>query len=249
MKGARGVLINITGGPDLMLFEVEQAANRVRAEVDPDANIIFGNTILDNMEGRIRVSVVATGIDADEMRKLPENVERLRLNTKAPPLRHDIARPAPLIAQTRAPISNPVHKQVETLVQELKVEPPAAMMSAPALSEFPEVEEAGSPVPFQIVEPVPTRGSIADAKLEPIRMPAETERRGMFGWGWKKPAERAEPAASAPHPAVETFRSSIQQSETVSSQQWAANHTTDLFPDQQQDEKFEIPAFLRRQTN
>ena len=47
MKGAKGVLINITGGPDLMLFEVEQAANRVRAEVDPDANIIFGNTILD----------------------------------------------------------------------------------------------------------------------------------------------------------------------------------------------------------
>jgi cell division protein FtsZ len=42
MKGARGVLINITGGPDLMLFEVEQAANRIRAEVDPDANIIFG---------------------------------------------------------------------------------------------------------------------------------------------------------------------------------------------------------------
>src|SRR6266403_3657021 len=70
MKGARGVLINITGGPDLMLFEVEQAANRIRAEVDPDANIIFGNTILDDMEGRIRVSVVATGIDA-ELTKMP----------------------------------------------------------------------------------------------------------------------------------------------------------------------------------
>ena len=65
MKGAKGVLINITGGPDLMLFEVEQAANRIRAEVDPDANIIFGNTILAEMEGRIRVSVVATGIDAE----------------------------------------------------------------------------------------------------------------------------------------------------------------------------------------
>ena len=62
------MLINITGGPDLMLFEVEQAANRIRAEVDPDANIIFGNTILDDMEGRIRVSVVATGIDAEQMR-------------------------------------------------------------------------------------------------------------------------------------------------------------------------------------
>ena len=70
MKGAKGVLINITGGPDLMLFEVEQAANRIRAEVDPDANIIFGNTILDDMEGRIRVSVVATGIDAEQL-KMP----------------------------------------------------------------------------------------------------------------------------------------------------------------------------------
>ena len=75
MKGAKGVLINITGGPDLMLFEVEQAANRIRAEVDPDANIIFGNTILDDMEGRIRVSVVATGIDA-EHDALPEKKSR-----------------------------------------------------------------------------------------------------------------------------------------------------------------------------
>src|SRR5580692_2190944 len=78
MKGARGVLINITGGPDLMLFEVEQAANRVRAEVDPDANIIFGNTILDHMEGRIRVSVVATGIEAEGAVRMPQNVEALR---------------------------------------------------------------------------------------------------------------------------------------------------------------------------
>src|ERR1700753_4228607 len=75
MKGAKGVLINITGGPDLMLFEVEQAANRIRAEVDPDANIIFGNTILEEMEGRIRVSVVATGIDAEPLKiPLPEKV-------------------------------------------------------------------------------------------------------------------------------------------------------------------------------
>src|ERR1700759_4568903 len=78
MKGAKGVLINITGGPDLMLFEVEQAANRIRAEVDPDANIIFGNTILQEMEGRIRVSVVATGIDAELVRMpVPEKVRTL----------------------------------------------------------------------------------------------------------------------------------------------------------------------------
>src|SRR5258706_3937489 len=87
MKGAKGVLINITGGPDLMLFEVEQAADRIRSEVDPDPNIIFGNTILDEMEGRIRGSVVATGIDAELTKMpLPEKVRALHphLNLKSP---------------------------------------------------------------------------------------------------------------------------------------------------------------------
>jgi len=65
MKGARGVLINITGGDDLTLFEVDEAANRIRDEVDPDANIIFGSTFEQAMTGRMRVSVVATGIDTE----------------------------------------------------------------------------------------------------------------------------------------------------------------------------------------
>ena len=67
MKGARGVLINITGGPDMTLFEVDETANRIRDEVDPEANIIFGSTFDPTLEGRIRVSVVATGIDAEEI--------------------------------------------------------------------------------------------------------------------------------------------------------------------------------------
>src|SRR5574338_137935 len=64
MKGARGVLINITGGLDMTLFEVDEAANRIRDEVDPDANIIFGSTFDQSLDGKIRISVVATGIDA-----------------------------------------------------------------------------------------------------------------------------------------------------------------------------------------
>jgi cell division protein FtsZ len=64
MKGARGILINITGGPDLTLFEVDEAANRIRSEVDPEAYIIFGSTFDESMENRMRVSVVATGMDA-----------------------------------------------------------------------------------------------------------------------------------------------------------------------------------------
>src|ERR1700710_1650229 len=64
MSGARGLLINITGGEDMTLFEVDQAANRIREEVDEDANIIFGAATDDSLEGRIRVSVVATGIES-----------------------------------------------------------------------------------------------------------------------------------------------------------------------------------------
>ncbi|MGE3771054.1 MAG: cell division protein FtsZ [Bdellovibrionales bacterium] len=64
MKGAKGVLINITGGYDMTLFEVDAAANRIREEVDPDANIIFGSTFSPEMDGTMRVSVVATGIES-----------------------------------------------------------------------------------------------------------------------------------------------------------------------------------------
>lgn len=65
MKGAKGVLINITGGMDMTLFEVDEAANRIREEVDAEADIIFGSAFNENLEGKIRVSVVATGIEAN----------------------------------------------------------------------------------------------------------------------------------------------------------------------------------------
>ena len=64
MKGARGVLINITGGMDMTLFEVDQAATRIREEVDPEAQIKVGSTLGEDLDGKIRVSVIATGIDA-----------------------------------------------------------------------------------------------------------------------------------------------------------------------------------------
>jgi cell division protein FtsZ len=67
MKGAKGVLINITGGFDMTLYEVDAAANEIRAEVDANANIILGSTFDETMEGSIRVSVVATGIDDEQI--------------------------------------------------------------------------------------------------------------------------------------------------------------------------------------
>lgn len=63
MKGAKGVLINITGGMDITLFEIDEAANRIKEEVDEEANIIFGSSFDESLAGKIRVSIVATGIE------------------------------------------------------------------------------------------------------------------------------------------------------------------------------------------
>jgi len=87
MKGARGVLINITGGMDLTLYELDEAANRIRSEVDPDANIIVGSTFDATMDGPMRVSVVATGIDAMEHQQqaAPNVTSLLKVNADVAP--------------------------------------------------------------------------------------------------------------------------------------------------------------------
>ncbi len=100
LRGAKGVLINITGGHDLTLFELDEAANRIREEVDPEANIIVGSTLDTSMEGSIRVSVVATGIDATEAQgdiPVPRRslAEPLRQNAAAEtPASEEAAKPA-----------------------------------------------------------------------------------------------------------------------------------------------------------
>jgi cell division protein FtsZ len=71
MKGAKGVIISITGGEDMRLMEVDEAASHIKELVDPDANIIWGSAFNNELEGRIRVSVVATGIDAEAVTQAP----------------------------------------------------------------------------------------------------------------------------------------------------------------------------------
>ena len=84
MKGARGLLISITGGKDLTLYEVDEAATRIREEVDQDANIIVGATFDESLEGIIRVSVVATGIDhAVAAQRQPGPAESALARTRA----------------------------------------------------------------------------------------------------------------------------------------------------------------------
>ena len=235
MKGAKGVLINITGGPDLMLFEVEQAANRIRAEVDPDANIIFGNTILEEMEGRIRVSVVATGIDA-EMMKLPEKVHTLRPHLKTQAFRIEPVKP----------IINPVQAQVESLAAELNAPSPVEHV-APAPRDMPVMEEPAAQVAAAAVR-YPATESYRPLEQQPLAQRPRVEKKA--GWslfGRKKPAPsdmRAEPlAAERPRATATPMQRPVAQ-EPV-----APPPGEDLFPDHGTDEQFEIPAFLRRQSN
>lgn len=102
MKGARGVIINVTGGSDMTLFEVDEACNRIRDEVDPNANIIFGSTFDDKLEGRMRVSIVATGIDAGEAKATTRTPSGVKVTAVSRQPQAPVAAPAPLQVQPSA---------------------------------------------------------------------------------------------------------------------------------------------------
>ncbi|MGE3143408.1 MAG: cell division protein FtsZ, partial [Hyphomonadaceae bacterium] len=113
MKGARGVLINITGGFDMTLYEVDAAANEIRAEVDPNANIILGSTFDEALEGRMRVSVVATGIDDDAIVGQQTVVQPARRAADASAPRRFPAAPTREEAPRQAPAVTPVDAYAE----------------------------------------------------------------------------------------------------------------------------------------
>lgn len=94
MHGAKGVLINITGGSDITLFEIDEAASRIKEEVDEDANIIFGSSYDEELSGKIRVSIVATGIDQIQKRTQPV---RPTAKVVAQSIMEDITPPAPSV--------------------------------------------------------------------------------------------------------------------------------------------------------
>ena len=85
MRGARGLLISITGGNDLTLYEVDEAASRIRQEVDEEANIILGATFEPSLDGVVRVSVVATGIDQAILSQSESPAARAHRSAGAPP--------------------------------------------------------------------------------------------------------------------------------------------------------------------
>ena len=125
MKGARGVIINVTGGYDMTLFEVDEACNRIRDEVDPNANIIFGSTFDEKLEGMMRVSVVATGIDVAEMKQrkpvsgnalinaVTSQQQERKLERSTPKTEETSwqSAPAPVSAPVAPPAAAPVQQQ------------------------------------------------------------------------------------------------------------------------------------------
>jgi cell division protein FtsZ len=116
MRGARGVIISITGGEDMRLMEVDEAANHIKDLVDPDANIIWGSAFNNDLEGRIRVSVVATGIDADAaVQPAPAKVfafpAAARSAEPARPAPAPMAEPAPMQEVAEAPVEAPAMEE------------------------------------------------------------------------------------------------------------------------------------------
>jgi len=259
MRGARGVLINITGGSDMTLFEVDEAANRIREEVDPEANIIFGSTFDEKLEGKMRISVVATGIDAEvsnaaravaaaQALAAQQQAERLKTVAATP-----VAAEAPEAAAARAdePASiASLTRKAATAVHttgELPIQAPQPRMPAAPMDPRPAGEVAGdSFLPPRPMQP-PVSRSDADQPLGALRatqpqMGARPRQGGpslfqrIIGRGGQVEAPRAAQPAPRPAPAPAQPRlSGVDPAERA--------------PQSSEEDYLDIPAFLRRQAN
>jgi cell division protein FtsZ len=258
MSGARGLLINITGGEDLTLFEVDQAANRIREEVDEEANVIFGSAVDQSLEGRIRVSVVATGIDSQKFAEQPRP-KLVAVGGGAVPAPQPIvvrnggqaAVPVFMPGVAQATASSPLRQvspQAEPLVaqaavMEVQVQQPAAQ-SRPVLQQRQ---------PQTLAQPAAKANLFADPQ-RPTAMPAQTPvqtvpqpsrpslfvqmTEGLLRRAAKHAVPVAQPQALRREPAVEDYQPHVAAQPTqVSVQQTSAADQTGI----------EIPAFLRRQ--
>jgi cell division protein FtsZ len=198
MKGARGLLISITGGRDLTLYEVDEAATRIREEVDQDANIIVGATFDESLDGMIRVSVVATGIDhaAAQRPALPAAESRIaevaqRMRAENQRIAERIERPEPVRPAAVAPVTAPasVNASIESAamaaiasaVEDVTIRPLAPKPSLfidPAASE-PEAQEPKAFIPPP-AERVPARAPRMP-RIDELPVPAQNEIRARRG--------------------------------------------------------------------
>jgi cell division protein FtsZ len=268
LKGAKAVLVNVTGGLDMTLLEVDEAANAISAEVDPEANIIFGAAFDPSLDGKIRVSVVATGMDGGAMTALePRSFRsvtaagRKAAAEKAAPAFEPMAEEEPVAAAYSAPQTESEPALFEAPAAEAPAEP-AWMFEAPA----------AEPAPVVAIQPDLIEADFYEAKIEPLAASAvQDEARGeepLFpdidhedrrpqkgGWlslfGGGRPRYEA-PASPAREPAREPAKdfarerpaaAPVAQARTVASAQLAEE------PKGDEGEDLNIPSFLRRLAN
>jgi len=171
MKGAKGVLINITGGEDITLFEVDEAATRIRAEVDQEAHIIVGSAFDQDLQGKMRVSVVATGIDADAARlpqptmlNVTEAVSRPltpAVDTVSTPVIDD---PVSEVVAKEKPAELPISMTTETRLETMGEPVREPVMEAPPETVADEANAALGDM--AVSEPVDE--AVAEAEAEPV---------------------------------------------------------------------------------
>jgi cell division protein FtsZ len=253
MSGARGLLINITGGEDLTLFEVDQAANRIREEVDEEANVIFGSAVDESLAGRIRVSVVATGIDSQKFAEQPRP-KLVAVGGGAAPA------PQPIIVRNAAPAAT-APAFMPGVVQ--------ATVASPLRQVSPQpeaVENAALAMEAQAPQPVFQQKPVLQTQALPVTL--LTEKANLFAASQRPtampshvPHVAAEPARPSLFNAVTgAFRRRAGQPAVPVQQQPAIRREPEVADHQVQnphvsvrqtsvgDETgIEIPAFLRRQ--
>jgi cell division protein FtsZ len=192
MKGARGLLISITGGRDLTLYEVDEAATRIREEVDQDANIIVGATFDETLEGIIRVSVVATGIDNTGMMRQPQPEAALKelagkVRTDTRRIAERIERSQPAATATAASIEA-AHAAVAAailppLTDDVSIRP---MPMKPSLFEaaLGEAAQPEATLAKTFIPPAPDRGVVRTPRMpriDELPLPAQNEIKAQRG--------------------------------------------------------------------
>jgi cell division protein FtsZ len=190
MKGAKGLLISITGGKDLTLYEVDEAATRIREEVDQDANIIVGATFDETLEGIIRVSVVATGIDNTGHAHKSQPAESA-LKELAGRIRNDSRRIADRIERTAATAHAPSVESAAHAAVAAAILPPTAiadvsirpMPMKPSLFEPAEAPAPEPHMPAAFIPPLPERTGRTPRmpRIDELPLPAQNEIRAQRG--------------------------------------------------------------------
>jgi cell division protein FtsZ len=266
LKGARGVLINITGASDLTLFEVDEAANRIREEVDPEANIIVGSTLDPAMEGQMRVSVVATGIDVAEDAVAPP----ARRRSMAQPLIVDGAQgrarpepePEPETAWEAEPAHDPEPLPEPRVARSRPVEAEpmlfAELAPEPAVAAPPADEDLPPPAYQPRMaehEPMPAPAAPGDVRPEVRARLMAAVNKTPVGEA-PRPAPQGEPRSPAERKrfGINSLinRMTGQGSDAVAGNPGGAHYATERSEpdwDDQPEERADIPAFLRRQAN